>query len=214
MARDLPLTALDVIRDAPVIPVITLDDPELALDIAHALVAGGIRMLEVTLRTPTALACVERMARGCPQAVVGAGTVCSAGDVAAAAQAGARFLVSPGYTTSLGAACRAHGLPLLPGVVTPSEIMAALDDGLAALKFFPALQSGGVATLKALAGPFPQVRFCPTGGVTASSAPDFLALPNVACVGGSWLVPADALVARDFGRIEALARAAATLPRR
>ena len=207
------LTALDVIRDAPVIPVITLDDPDIALDLACALVAGGIRMLEVTLRTPAALDCVRRIAHGCPDAVVGAGTVCNARDLAAAADAGARFAVSPGYTPSLGAACRAHALPLLPGVTTPSEIMAALDDGLGELKFFPALQSGGVAMLKALAGPFPQVRFCPTGGITAENAADFLSLPNVACVGGSWLVPAQALRARDFKQIESLARAAAALPR-
>ncbi len=205
------LTARDVIRDAPVIPVITLDEPDLALDLAHALLAGGIRMLEITLRTPVALDCVRRIALGCPAAVVGAGTVCNARDVAAAADAGARFAISPGYTPALGAACRAHALPLLPGAVTPSEIMAALDDGLGELKFFPAVQSGGVAMLKALAGPFPEVQFCPTGGITAANAPDFLSLPNVACVGGSWLVPADALQARDFKRIELLARAARTL---
>lgn len=207
----MPLSARDVIEDAPVIPVITLEDPALAVDVAHALVSGGIRMLEITLRTPQALECIRQIAQGCPRAVVGAGTVCSARDIAQAAQAGARFLVSPGYTTTLGAASRDHALPLLPGVVTPSEILAALDDGFCELKFFPALQSGGVATLRALAGPFPQVRFCPTGGITVQSAPDFLSLGNVACVGGSWLVPADALKARDFGRIESLARVAAGL---
>ena len=208
-----PLTAWDVMRDAPVIPVITLDDPGIAVDLAHALVAGGIRMLEVTLRTPAALECVRRISQGCPHAVVGAGTVCSARDVAAAVDAGARFAVSPGYTPALGSACRAHALPLLPGAVTPSEIMAALEDGFGELKFFPALQSGGVALLKALAGPFPRVRFCPTGGITPANAAEFLSLANVACVGGSWLVPADAVGSRDFSRIESLARAAAALPR-
>ncbi len=208
-----PLTALDVMQDAPVIPVITLDDPGIAVDLAHALVAGGIRMLEVTLRTAAALACVRRIAQGCPDAVVGVGTVCSARDVAAAVDAGARFAVSPGYTPALGVACRAHALPLLPGAVTPSEIMAALEDGFGELKFFPAFQSGAAAMLKALAGPFPHVRFCPTGGITAANATEFLLLPNVACVGGSWLVPADAVGSRDFDRIESLARAAAALPR-
>ena len=213
IASDAPLTALDVIRDAPVIPVITLDDPGIAVDLAHALVAGGIRMLEVTLRTAAALACVRRIALGCPEAVVGAGTVCTARDVAAAVDAGARFAVSPGYTPALGGACRALALPLLPGAVTPSEIMAALEDGFSELKFFPALQAGGPAMLRALAGPFPHVRFCPTGGITAVNATEFLLLPNVACVGGSWLVPADAVGSRDFGRIESLARSAAALAR-
>ena len=208
-----PLTALDVMRDAPVIPVIVLNEVAQAVPLARALVAGGIRMLEVTLRTPVALACMEAMARDVPEAVVGAGTVRSAADAQAAALAGARFAVSPGYTPAIGRACRDAGLPLLPGVATASEILLAQEDGHQALKFFPALQAGGTALLKAWSGPFPEVRFCPTGGILLQNAPDFLSLPNVACVGGSWLVPADALASGDWGRIERLAREAANLPR-
>jgi 2-dehydro-3-deoxyphosphogluconate aldolase/(4S)-4-hydroxy-2-oxoglutarate aldolase len=206
-------TALQVMQDAPVIPVIVLNDVAHAVPMARALVAGGIRMLEVTLRTPQALACMAAIAREVPQAVVGAGTVRSAADAAAAAQAGAQFAVSPGYTRAVGQACRDQGLPLLPGVATGSEIMLAQEDGYTALKFFPALQAGGPAMLKAWSGPFWDVQFCPTGGVTPGNAAEFLSLPNVACVGGSWLVPADALVQGDWARIEALARAACQLPR-
>jgi 2-dehydro-3-deoxyphosphogluconate aldolase/(4S)-4-hydroxy-2-oxoglutarate aldolase len=206
-------TALQVMQDAPVIPVIVLNDVAHAVPMARALVAGGIRMLEVTLRTPQALACMAAIAREVPDAVVGAGTVRSAADAAAAAQAGAQFAVSPGYTRAVGQACRDQGLPLLPGVATGSEIMLAQEDGYTALKFFPALQAGGPAMLKAWSGPFWDVQFCPTGGVTPGNAAEFLSLPNVACVGGSWLVPADALAQGDWARIEALARAARQLPR-
>ncbi len=206
-------TALQVMQDAPVIPVIVLNDVAHAVPMARALVAGGIRMLEVTLRTPQALACMAAIAREVPQAVVGAGTVRSAADAAAAAQAGAQFAVSPGYTRAVGQACRDQGLPLLPGVATGSEIMLAQEDGYTALKFFPALQAGGPAMLKAWSGPFWDVQFCPTGGVTPGNAAEFLSLPNVACVGGSWLVPADALAQGDWARIEALAREACQLPR-
>ena len=208
------LTALQVMQDAPVIPVIVLHDVKHAVALARALVAGGIRMLEVTLRTPQALACLEAIAREVPEAVAGAGTVRSAADVQASLNAGARFAVSPGYTHTLGQACRDAGLPLLPGVATGSEIMAAQDDGYNELKFFPAMQAGGPAMLKAWGGPFIDVRFCPTGGVTQANAAEFLALPNVACVGGSWLTPADALAAGDWARITALAREAGTLKRR
>ena len=208
------LTALQVMQDAPVIPVIVLHDVKHAVALARALVAGGIRMLEVTLRTPQALACLEAIAREVPEAVAGAGTVRSAADVQASLNAGARFAVSPGYTHTLGQACRDAGLPLLPGVATGSEIMAAQDDGYNELKFFPAMQAGGPAMLKAWGGPFIDVRFCPTGGVTQANAAEFLALPNVACVGGSWLTPADALAAGDWARITALARDAGTLQRR
>ena len=207
------LTALQVMQDAPVIPVIVLHDVAHAVPMARALVAGGIRMLEVTLRTPQALACMEAIAKEVPDAVVGAGTVRSAQDAAAAAKAGAQFAVSPGYTRAVGQACRDHGRSLLPGVATGSEIMMAQEDGHTELKFFPAMQAGGPAMLKAWAGPFFDVKFCPTGGVTPGNAGEFLALPNVACVGGSWLVPADALAQGDWARIEALARAAAQLPR-
>ena len=199
------LTALQVMQDSPVIPVIVLTDAGQAVQMARALVAGGIRMLEVTLRTPQALACIEAIARDVPEAVVGAGTVRNAADAQASAMAGARFIVSPGYTTALGQACRDAGLPLLPGVATGSEIMMALGDGLAELKFFPALQAGGPAMLKAWGGPFGDVRFCPTGGVTAANALDFLALPNVVCVGGSWLTPADVLARGNWAQITALA---------
>ncbi len=202
------LTPLHVMQDAPVIPVIVLHDVAHAVPMARALVAGGIRMLEVTLRTPQALACMEAIARDVPEAVLGAGTVRSQADAQAAVNAGARFAVSPGYTSALGQACRALGLPLLPGVATGSEIMQAQADGYQQLKFFPALQAGGLAMLKAWSGPFFDVDFCPTGGLTPENAPQFLALPNVRCVGGSWLVPADALAAGDWARITALAEQA------
>ena len=207
------LTALQVMQDAPVIPVIVLHDVAHAVPMARALVAGGIRMLEVTLRTPQALACMEAIAKEVPSAAVGAGTVRSAADAAAAAKAGAQFAVSPGYTRTVGQACRDHGLSLLPGVATGSEIMMAQEDGYTELKFFPAMQAGGPAMLKAWAGPFFDVKFCPTGGVTPGNAAEFLSLPNVACVGGSWLVPADALAQGDWARIETLARAASQLSR-
>ena len=205
------LTALQVMQDAPVIPVIVLNDVALAVPLARALVAGGIRMLEVTLRTPQALPCIEAIARAVPEAVVGAGTVRSRSDAQAAAMAGARFAVSPGYTQSLGQACRDLGLALLPGVATGSEIMMAQEDGFTELKFFPAMQAGGSALLKAWSGPFFDVRFCPTGGVTLQNAPEFLALPNVVCVGGSWLVPPEALALGDWARITELARATLAL---
>ena len=213
MAVNNTLSALQVMQDAPVIPVIVLHDLAHAVPMARALVAGGVRMLEVTLRTPVALACMEAIAREVPQAVVGAGTVRSAADAQAAAMAGARFAVSPGYTHAIGQACRDAGLPLLPGVATGSEILMCQDDGLTELKFFPALQAGGIAMLKAWGGPFGDVRFCPTGGISTSNAPEFLALPNVACVGGSWLVPADALAQGDWARITRLATETRALAR-
>jgi 2-dehydro-3-deoxyphosphogluconate aldolase / (4S)-4-hydroxy-2-oxoglutarate aldolase len=200
------LTARQVMVDAPVIPVIVLHDVAHAVPLARALLAGGIRMLEVTLRTPQALACMEAIARDVPEAIVGAGTVRSAADAQAAAMAGARFAVSPGYTHAVGRACRDLSLPLLPGVATGSEIMLAQEDGLTELKFFPAMQAGGVAMLKAWSGPFGDVSFCPTGGVTLHNAPELLALPNVLCVGGSWLVPGDAVAQGDWARITQLAR--------
>ncbi len=199
------LTSLQVMQDAPVIPVIVLNDVAHAVPMAQALVAGGIRMLEVTLRTPQALACIEAIARSVPEAVVGAGTVRSRADAQAASQAGARFAVSPGYTPAVGQACRDAGLALLPGVATGSEIMQAQEDGFTELKFFPAMQAGGPAMLKAWSGPFFDIRFCPTGGVTLENAPQLLELPNVVCVGGSWLVPADALAQGDWARITRLA---------
>ncbi len=208
---DVKFSALQVMQDAPVIPVIVLHEVAHAVPMARALVAGGIRMLEVTLRTPQALACMEAIAKEVPEAVVGAGTVRSAADAAAAAKAGAQFAVSPGYTRAVGQACRDQGLSLLPGVATGSEIMMAQEDGYTHLKFFPAMQAGGPAMLKAWAGPFFDVKFCPTGGVTSGNAAEFLSLPNVACVGGSWLVPGDALAQGDWARIKALAHQASRL---
>ncbi len=207
------LTAREVMRDAPVIPVIVLHEVRHAVPLARALVAGGIRMLEVTLRTPQALDCMRAIAAEVPEAVVGAGTVRSAADAQAAARAGACFAVSPGFTPTLGRACRDAGLPLLPGVATGGEIMAAQEEGFSALKFFPAVQAGGLAMLKAWQGPFGDVVFCPTGGIQAGNAADFLALENVACVGGSWLVPPDALQRGDWQGITRLAQGAAMLAR-
>ena len=206
-------TALQIMQDAPVIPVIVLGDISHAVPMARALVAGGIRMLEVTLRTPQALACIEAIARDVPEAVVGAGTVRSAADVQACAMAGARFAVSPGYTHAVGQACRDAGLPLLPGVATASEVMQAQEGGWTELKFFPAMQAGGAAMLKAWAGPFGDLRFCPTGGVTTGNAAELLALSNVVCVGGSWLTPADALARGGWAQVTALAHQASRLQR-
>ena len=211
MVVETELTALLVMRDAPVIPVIVLNDVAHAVPMARALVAGGIRMLEVTLRTPAALACIEAIAKAVPEAIVGAGTVRTKADAQAAANAGALFAVSPGYTSAVGQACRDAGMSLLPGVATGGEIMMAQEDGFTELKFFPAMQAGGPAMLKAWSGPFFDVKFCPTGGVTLQNAPEFLALPNVVCVGGSWLVPADAMAAGDWARITQLARDTASL---
>ncbi|MBL8345583.1 MAG: bifunctional 4-hydroxy-2-oxoglutarate aldolase/2-dehydro-3-deoxy-phosphogluconate aldolase [Rubrivivax sp.] len=206
-----PLVPADLARHGPVIPVIVVDQLDHAVPLARALVAGGVKVLEVTLRTPVALAAIEAMARAVPEAIVGAGTLRTAADVRAACDAGARFGVSPGYTREIGAACRAAGLPLLPGVATAGEVMAASADGHDFLKFFPASAAGGVPMLKALAGPFADVAFCPTGGISVETAPQYLALPNVRVVGGSWLTPADALRAGDWSRITQLARAASAL---
>ncbi|WP_313074978.1 bifunctional 4-hydroxy-2-oxoglutarate aldolase/2-dehydro-3-deoxy-phosphogluconate aldolase [Melaminivora sp.] len=205
------LTALDVVHDAPVIPVIVLHELRHAVPLARALVAGGIRMLEVTLRTPVALDCVRAMVQEVPEAVAGVGTVRTGAEAEAAQRAGAAFAVSPGFTLGLARTCAELGLPWLPGVATASEILAAQEAGLSALKFFPAMQAGGVGLLKAWQGPFPEVVFCPTGGVQPDNAPSLLALGNVACVGGSWLVPTQALEDRDWARITALAREACAL---
>jgi 2-dehydro-3-deoxyphosphogluconate aldolase / (4S)-4-hydroxy-2-oxoglutarate aldolase len=195
----------------PVIPVIVLQRVQDAVPLAEALLAGGVKVLEVTMRTPVALQCIEAIARALPEAEVGAGTIRSAADAQAALDAGSRFAVSPGYTAEVGAACRRIGLPLLPGVATASEVMAAQADGLSFLKFFPAMQAGGIPMLKALGGPFPDVVFCPTGGISLETAPQFLALPNVKVCGGSWLTPADAVAAGDWSRITRLAREAQAL---
>jgi 2-dehydro-3-deoxyphosphogluconate aldolase / (4S)-4-hydroxy-2-oxoglutarate aldolase len=204
-------TTQDLIAHGAVIPVIVLEREADAVPLARALVAGGVRVLEVTLRTPAALACMKAIAKEVPEAILGAGTLRSAADVRAAKDAGCVFGVSPGYTREIGAACKEVGLPLLPGVASASEVMTANADGFNFLKFFPATAAGGVPMLKALAGPFADVIFCPTGGITPETAPQFLALPNVKVCGGSWLTPADAIATGDWARITALAQATRAL---
>jgi 2-dehydro-3-deoxyphosphogluconate aldolase/(4S)-4-hydroxy-2-oxoglutarate aldolase len=213
MALTEQLTSLQVMLDAPVIPVIVLNDVGHAVPMARALVAGGIRMLEITLRTSVALECMRAIAREVPEAVVGAGTIRSAADAKAALAAGARFGVSPGYTSTVGKTCQDIGLPLLPGVATGSEIMMAQEDGFTELKFFPAMQAGGVPLLRAWGGPFTDVKFCPTGGVSPENAGQLLALSNVVCVGGSWLTPANLMASGDWAQITALAKEASALSR-
>ena len=207
------MNPLDIASHGPVIPVIVIDRVADALPLAEALLAGGVKVLEVTLRTPVALPAIEAIARQLPEAVVGVGTVLHADDARRASEAGARFAVSPGYTSEVGRACQGLNLPLLPGVATASEIMAALADGFAFLKLFPAEAVGGIPLLQAWASPFGQVSFCPTGGISHTTAPHYLALPNVRCVGGSWLTPSDAVRAGDWARITQLARAAQALAR-
>ncbi|GAA1300800.1 ketohydroxyglutarate aldolase [Planotetraspora silvatica] len=196
---------------APVVPVVVVNDAETAVPLARALVAGGLPVIEITLRTAAALESIRRIAAEVPDAVVGAGTIRSAADVDAAVEAGSRFLVSPGTTPGLLDALLASGVPFLPGVATASEAMTLFERGVHEMKFFPAEAAGGVPYLKSLGGPLPDVRFCPTGGISLSSAPSYLALSNVGGVGGSWLTPADALASGDYDRIEKLAAEAAGL---
>ncbi len=198
-------------RLAPVIPVVVIDDAKAAVPMARALVAGGIPAIEVTLRTPAALEAIRAIAAEVEGAMVGVGTVLSARDLHAALQAGARFAVSPGMSPYLLDAAEQSELPLLPGAATASEVMSLLERGYRHLKFFPAVPAGGHKLLGAWASPLPQVRFCPTGGISLTSAVDFLALPNVLCVGGSWLTPAGKLTTGDWSGIELLAREAARL---
>ena len=195
----------------PVIPVIVIENVSAALPLARALVAGGVRVLEITLRTPAALASVATIAREVPDAVVGVGTVTRPEDLVASRQAGATFAVSPGLTPLLAQAAAESGLPLLPGTMTPSDVIGAIAAGYRQMKLFPAQQAGGIGMLKAMAGPFPDIVFCPTGGIKYESAPDFLALANVACVGGSWLTPQAAIAAGDWAAITDLARQASAL---
>jgi 2-dehydro-3-deoxyphosphogluconate aldolase/(4S)-4-hydroxy-2-oxoglutarate aldolase len=201
-----------VLRLAPVIPVFTPDDVDDAVQVAQALFRGGLPVIEVTLRTATAMAAIKAMAEAVPDAVIGAGTVLTAAQMEQVKAAGGRFAVSPGATDRLYAAARDTDLPLLPGVATSSELMRGLEHGLDTFKFFPAVQAGGAALLSAWNGPFGDVRFCPTGGISAQTAAQFLHLPNVLCVGGSWLTTRELLQARDWAGIERLARAAAVLP--
>ncbi|GGT66096.1 bifunctional 4-hydroxy-2-oxoglutarate aldolase/2-dehydro-3-deoxy-phosphogluconate aldolase [Actinomadura citrea] len=205
------MIAEDLFDLAPVIPVVVLDDVEAAVPLARALVEGGLPVIEVTLRTPSAPAAIARIAAEVPDAVVGAGTVVRPEDAERSAAAGAKFLVSPGCTARLQAAMVATGLPFLPGVATASEAIALLESGITAMKFFPAEAAGGAAYLKALGGPLPQIRFCPTGGIGLRNAAEYLALGNVGCVGGSWLTPADALRDGDWDRVAKLASEAAAL---
>lgn len=206
------MSAIDEILAAgPVMPVIVLDRVEDAVPLAEALVGGGVRVLEITLRTPAALDCVRAIRAAVPAAIVGVGTLTGAAQIDAARAAGAAFGVSPGLTRELLVHAAREGFPFLPGAMTPSEVMYALDAGCSAMKFFPAGPAGGIEMLKALAGPFPRVTFCPTGGIDAASAPRYLALPNVACVGGSWLAPANLVAARNWEEIRGRARAAAAL---
>lgn len=204
----------DILRASPVIPVLTVTRLEDAAPLARALVQGGLRVLELTLRTPCALDAIAAMRAAVPEAIVGAGTLTRPEDFAAAARVGAQFAVTPGLTPALIEAAARAPYPLLPGIMTPSELIAARAAGFAACKLFPAQQAGGIGMLKALAGPFPDHLFCPTGGITRATAPEFLALPNVACIGGSWLAPQALLDAHDWSQIEALARDAAALARR
>jgi len=199
--------ALEVCRLAPVVPVLVIEDLTHAEPLARALVAGGLPALEVTLRTPCALDAIRAMA-GVPGGVVGAGTLLTPADVKAAKAAGATFGVSPGATDRLIAACEDEGLPLLPGAVTASEIMALLERGYTVQKFFPAEQSGGAAFLKSIGSPIPQVSFCPTGGIGPRNAPDYLALKNILCVGGSWVAPKEAMARGDWAEITRLAAGA------
>ena len=207
------MNALELMRIGPVIPVIVIERLADAVPLARALVAGGVRVLELTLRTPAALAAIERVAAEVAGAIVGAGTITRAADFDAVRRAGAVFGVSPGLTPELAAAARASGLPLLPGVMTPSDVIAARGAGYTELKLFPALQAGGIGMLKALGGPFPDVRFCPTGGIGMKNVGDYLGQKTILCVGGSWVAPAAAVASGDWSTIETLAREAAALPR-
>ncbi|GJF23964.1 bifunctional 4-hydroxy-2-oxoglutarate aldolase/2-dehydro-3-deoxy-phosphogluconate aldolase [Streptomyces sp. HO565] len=212
MTSPLPSSSSASVLDlAPVVPVVVVDDLSDAVPLARALVAGGLPAIEVTLRTPVAVDAIRAIAEEVPGAVVGAGTVITPEQVGEVVTAGARFLVSPGWTDALLEAMRGSGVPFLPGVSTTSEVVALLERGVPEMKFFPAEAAGGTAYLKALAAPLPQARFCPTGGIGPASAPEYLALPNVGCVGGSWMLPKDAVAGRDWARVEALARAAAGL---
>ncbi|WP_410647059.1 bifunctional 4-hydroxy-2-oxoglutarate aldolase/2-dehydro-3-deoxy-phosphogluconate aldolase [Amycolatopsis sp. cmx-4-54] len=204
-------TGADLLGLSPVMPVVVLDDADDAVPTARALLAGGIGVIELTLRTPAALASIERIAAEVPEIVIGAGTITAPEHAKQAADAGAKFLVTPGCTDAVLDAAFDTGLPFLPGASTVSEAMRLAERGLTALKFFPAEASGGVAYLKSIGGPLPGLKFCPTGGITVKTAPDYLALSNVGCIGGSWLTPKDALAAKDFGKIEAFAAEASKL---
>lgn len=206
-----PSPLLERLANVPVIPVLEYHSVDDALHISEALVAGGLPMLEITLRTPVAIEAMEAVARALPEAVVGAGTVLTVDQLHAVRDVGAQFAVSPGLTPKLAEGAQGAGITLLPGVATASEAMAALESGFTFLKFFPAEAAGGVPMLKSLYGPLSQLKFCPTGGIDIVKAQHYLALPNVVCVGGSWVVPKDAVAAKDWGRIRKLAEEASRL---
>jgi 2-dehydro-3-deoxyphosphogluconate aldolase/(4S)-4-hydroxy-2-oxoglutarate aldolase len=208
---DKPSTLRDYLSRAPVIPVVTLDDTRQSIDLAQALVGAGLPMIEVTLRTPGALDAISAIAKAVPEAIVAAGTVIDPGQIAEVADAGAKFIVTPGTPLRLAERLREAPIPVMPGCSTVSEAMTLSDLGFEILKFFPAAASGGAAWLKSIHGPLPKLSFCPTGGVDLASAPAYLALPNVPCVGGTWMTPSDALKAGDFSRIGRLASEAASL---
>lgn len=201
----------EIMSTSPVIPVIVIDDIDDAVPMAQALVNGGLKVLEVTLRTEFGLAAISKIKQQVTGAIVGAGTVLTPEDVEKAVAAGSEFLVSPGCTTQLVDAALAGSVPLLPGVATPSEAMALLGKGISYMKFFPAQAAGGIPMLKSIAGPLPQIKFCPTGGITENNATEFLALPNVLCVGGTWMLDKALIASKDWAAIEEKARAAAQL---
>lgn len=202
---DNKLSPLEILHNGPVIPVIVLHNADHALPLAEALLAGGIRVLEITLRSGAGMEAIRRISAELPEALVGAGTVLSPEDLVSVAQAGAKFAVSPGLTPSLFAASHDGPIPLIPGVATPSELMLAMERGFTELKFFPAATAGGVRSLKAMHGPFPRITFCPTGGISPENCKEYLSLPNVACVGGSWLAPPDLIEQQNWDEIVELA---------
>ncbi|QGZ60583.1 bifunctional 4-hydroxy-2-oxoglutarate aldolase/2-dehydro-3-deoxy-phosphogluconate aldolase [Paraburkholderia acidisoli] len=206
-------TVTDIVRLGPVIPVLAFDSAEQGEHVSRALHAGGVKVLEITLRTAAGLEAIERAAQIAPDIVVGVGTITKPEHCALAKKAGAKFGVSPGLTREMHAAAVEAGLPLLPGVMTPTDIIVAMELGYEIVKFFPAVPAGGLNMLQAFHGPFPSLKFCPTGGITAESAPSFLALPNVVCVGGSWLTPKAAVAAQNWEEVTRLARAASELSR-
>ncbi|WP_186204268.1 bifunctional 4-hydroxy-2-oxoglutarate aldolase/2-dehydro-3-deoxy-phosphogluconate aldolase [Burkholderia gladioli] len=206
-------TIHDIVKLGPVIPVLAFETVEQGEHVSRALHAGGVKVLEITLRTEAGLKAIERASQLADDIVVGVGTITRPEHCALAKKAGAQFGVSPGLTHDMHQAAKDAGLPLLPGVMTPTDIIAALELGYEVVKFFPAQQAGGIPMLQAFHGPFPTLKFCPTGGISAQSAPDFLKQPNVVCVGGSWLTPKAALAAQDWAEVTRLAQAASQLPR-
>jgi 2-dehydro-3-deoxyphosphogluconate aldolase / (4S)-4-hydroxy-2-oxoglutarate aldolase len=206
-------TVADIVRLGPVIPVLAFETPEQGEHVSRALHAGGVKVLEITLRTKAGLEAIERAAQIAPDIAVGVGTITKPEHCALAKKAGATFGVSPGLTREIHQASLDAGLPLLPGVMTPTDIIVAMELGYEIVKFFPAVPAGGLNMLQAFHGPFPTLKFCPTGGISAETAPNFLALPNVVCVGGSWLTPKAALAAQDWAEVTRLARAASELAR-